>query len=192
MRRMYSEQELTKVIKEVFDAELASGALDDKINDAVDAYLLENPVDITALEGQDVECASVTATGAGFSGVNARPLYWHTIQFQRGGTEGSDVSRLYGNMIIINQSATPIDADAFMALLATSGFYGVVVNGKYDGSAGDDLTNMSYVLVGIQYQGGGQNITLSVRDVSTNALSTTSVGNNNFVVTDLGANKLNA
>lgn len=63
MRRMYSEQELTKVIKEVFEAELASGALDENVSDAVDAYLLEHPVDITALEGQDVELNSLDATG---------------------------------------------------------------------------------------------------------------------------------
>lgn len=63
MRRMYSEQELTKVIKEVFEAELASGALDEQVSDAVDAYLVEHPVDITALEGQDVELNSLDATG---------------------------------------------------------------------------------------------------------------------------------
>ena len=63
MRRMYSEQELTKVIKEVFDAELASGALDEQVSNAVDAYLVEHPVDITALEGQDVELNSLDATG---------------------------------------------------------------------------------------------------------------------------------
>ena len=68
MRRMYSEQELTNTIKAVFEQELEDGALDDKVSDAVDAYLVENPVDITALEGQDISCNSVdadaTITGA--------------------------------------------------------------------------------------------------------------------------------
>ena len=68
MRRMYSEQELTNTIKAVFEAELADGALDENVADAVDAYLVENPVDITALEGQDISCNSVdadaTITGA--------------------------------------------------------------------------------------------------------------------------------
>ena len=68
MRRMYSEQELTNVIKAVFEQELEDGALDDKVVDAVDAYLVEHPVDITALEGQDISCNSVdadaTITGA--------------------------------------------------------------------------------------------------------------------------------
>ena len=63
MRRMYSEQELTNVIKAVFEQELADGALDENVANAVDAYLVENPVDITALEGQDVELASLDATG---------------------------------------------------------------------------------------------------------------------------------
>lgn len=63
MRRMYSEQELSKIIKEVFDAEVASGEFDETIADYVDAYLVEHPVDITALEGQDVELASLDASG---------------------------------------------------------------------------------------------------------------------------------
>ena len=63
MRRMYTEQQLTAIIKEVFEAELASGALDEKISDAVDAYLVENPVDITALEGLDISVGSLDADG---------------------------------------------------------------------------------------------------------------------------------
>ena len=63
MRRMYSEQELTNVIKKVFEEELESGALDENVSDAVDAYLVEHPVDVTALEGQDVELNSLDATG---------------------------------------------------------------------------------------------------------------------------------
>ena len=68
MRRMYSEQELTNVIKAVFEQELEDGALDENVADAVDDYLTEHPVDITALEGQDISCNSVdadaTITGA--------------------------------------------------------------------------------------------------------------------------------
>lgn len=63
MRRMYSEQELTNVIKKVFEEELESGALDELVSDAVDAYLVEHPVDVTALEGQDVELNSLDADG---------------------------------------------------------------------------------------------------------------------------------
>ena len=49
MRRMYSEQELTNVIKKVFEEELESGALDDKINQATADYIQEqglNPEDL--------------------------------------------------------------------------------------------------------------------------------------------------
>ena len=63
MRRMYSEQELSKIIKEVFDAEVADGEFDETIANYVDAYLVEHPVDITALEGQDVALNSLDATG---------------------------------------------------------------------------------------------------------------------------------
>lgn len=63
MRRMYSEQELSKIIKEVFNAEVADGIFDETISDAVDAYLVEHPVDITALEGQDVEMNNLELTG---------------------------------------------------------------------------------------------------------------------------------
>lgn len=62
MRRMYSEQELTKIIGEVFDAKIEAGAFDDSISDAVDAYLVEHPVDITALEGKTIAPAVVNAT----------------------------------------------------------------------------------------------------------------------------------
>ena len=62
MRRMYSEQELTNVIKKVFEEELESGALDELVSDAVDAYLVEHPVDITALDGQTIAPAVVNAT----------------------------------------------------------------------------------------------------------------------------------
>ena len=64
MRRLYSEQELTKIIGEVFDAKLEAGAFDTSIAEAVDAYLVENPVDITALEGQTIAPAIVNATGS--------------------------------------------------------------------------------------------------------------------------------
>ena len=64
MRRMYSEQELTKIIGEVFDQKIEAGAFNDSIADAVDAYLTEHPVDITALEGLDISVGSLTSTGA--------------------------------------------------------------------------------------------------------------------------------
>lgn len=70
MRRMYSEQELTKIIGEVFDQKIEAGAFNDSIADAVDDYLTEHPVDITALEGLDISVGSLTSTGA-ISGASA-------------------------------------------------------------------------------------------------------------------------
>ena len=63
MRRMYSKQELTNVIKAVFDQELEDGALYDKVVDAVDDYLTEHPVDPTAITGLDIAPKDVTASG---------------------------------------------------------------------------------------------------------------------------------
>lgn len=63
MRRMYSEKELETIIHDVVGEYIEDGAFDEVISDAVDAYLEENPVDITALEGQDVELNSLDATG---------------------------------------------------------------------------------------------------------------------------------
>ena len=63
MRRMYSEQELTKIIHDVVGNYIEDGAFDESIASAVDAYLVEHPVDITALEGKDVELNSLDATG---------------------------------------------------------------------------------------------------------------------------------
>ena len=61
---MYSEQELTKIIGEVFDQKIEAGAFNESIADAVDAYLAEHPIDITALEGLDISVGSLTSTGA--------------------------------------------------------------------------------------------------------------------------------
>lgn len=61
MRRMYSEKELTTIINQVVGEYIEAGALDESIADAVDAYLVEHPVDITALEGQTIAPAIVNA-----------------------------------------------------------------------------------------------------------------------------------
>ena len=62
MRRMYSEQELTQVINEVISSKIEAGAFDEVIADAVDDYLVEHPVDVTALNGQTITPAVVNAT----------------------------------------------------------------------------------------------------------------------------------
>ena len=62
MRRMYSEQELTKVIGDVVDSKIEDGSFDESIADYIDEYLVEHPVDITALEGKTIAPAIVNAT----------------------------------------------------------------------------------------------------------------------------------
>ena len=63
MRRMYSEKELSVLVYQAVGQYIEDGALDELVSDAVDAYLVEHPVDITALEGQDIALATLTSTG---------------------------------------------------------------------------------------------------------------------------------
>ena len=103
MRRMYSEQELTNVIKKVFEEELESGALDELVSDAVDAYLVEHPVDITALEGQTINPARIDVANInGESDPSVKPIYYHGIYLSKS-------SLLNVNGLILNNSSTAID-----------------------------------------------------------------------------------
>ena len=54
MRRMYSVQELSEIVSTVVGQKIEDGAFDEVVAGAVDDYLTEHPVDITALEGQDI------------------------------------------------------------------------------------------------------------------------------------------
>ena len=63
MRRMYSEKELSVLVYQAVGQYIEDGALDETIASAVDAYLVEHPVDITALEGQDIAPKDISATG---------------------------------------------------------------------------------------------------------------------------------
>ena len=105
MRRMYSEQELTNVIKVVFEQELADGALDESIADAVDAYLVEHPVDITALEGQTINPARIDVANInGEANPSVKPIYFHPIEMHNySGVNGYD---LYLSMMVLNNSPT--------------------------------------------------------------------------------------
>ena len=117
MRRMYSEQELTKVIKEVFEAELASGALDEQVSDAVDAYLLENPVDITALEGKTINPARIDVANInGETDPSVAPLYYHPIYI-------ADYNEhVQITCLVLNNSATPFTWATFKAFIESGTF----------------------------------------------------------------------
>ena len=60
MRRMYSEQELTNIIKVVFEQELEDGAFDDKIKEYAEAWLAENPLEPSGLDFTDIDFVAKT------------------------------------------------------------------------------------------------------------------------------------
>ena len=107
MKRIYTEQELTDVIKVVFEEELQSGAFDSLISDAVDAYLVDHPVDITALEGKTINPARIDVANInGEANPSVKPIYWHGISLivnDGDGTEGM----LQG--VILNNTPDYID-----------------------------------------------------------------------------------
>ena len=138
---MYSEQELTKVIKEVFEAELESGALDELVSGAVDAYLVENPVDITALEGQTIAPAVVNATTSmsapsgsfstlnGESNPSVKPLYYHPIYIQFIQTiDGVDHEIAIVQCVILDNQSTPYTNSTFFAKIRDLMDNGAIIN----------------------------------------------------------------
>ena len=64
MRRMYSEKELTTIIKEVSEAYIdeliEQGVFNDKINEYVDAYLDENPITPSDLDFSSIDFVAKT------------------------------------------------------------------------------------------------------------------------------------
>ena len=108
MRRMYSEQELTNVIKKVFEEELESGALDELVSDAVDAYLVEHPVDVTALEGQTINPARIDVANInGESNPSVKPIYYHGIT-----CDDANGTRSVVTLTILNNSNEAINTGA--------------------------------------------------------------------------------
>ena len=122
MRRMYSEQELTKIVKEVSEAYIdeliEGGEFDQAIADYVDAYLVEHPVDITALEGQTIAPAvvnastsmsapTITITG---STTSTKKIYCHPITIVKSGYH-----RLI--MLIFNNSSTQFTAESLVTYI---------------------------------------------------------------------------
>ena len=115
MRRMYSEQELTKIVKNVLEDAIADGDLDQAISDAVDAYLVEHPVDITALEGKTIAPAvvnastSMSAPSGSFTALNGesnpsvKPIYWHGIEINNSNNS------INLTMVFLTNSSTAIN-----------------------------------------------------------------------------------
>lgn len=127
MRRMYSEQELTRIIGEVFDQKLESGALDSSISDAVDAYLVEHPVDITALEGQTIAPAVVNAA----TSISAPAISSSGDITATGDISADDIAasgNITGNSIIENMSGYSLSEYDFTHM--SNAYVGVVKNGN--------------------------------------------------------------
>lgn len=123
---------------------------------------------------------------------NAKPIYWHTIFFQRGGSaEEPAVSRILGYMIILSNSDTAITLSDFQSLLATQGFVGVVINGKGASSSGSDLENMT-TLTKLEYY-SPTICKAYIRNDSTNIETAETISFNSgwVIFQDLGANKIN-
>ena len=126
---------------------------------------------------------------------NAKPIYWHTIQFQRGGdSEQPTVSRVYGLMIVLNNSSAPLTLTDFQNLLKTPGFKAVIINGKCAPTGGSDLSDMTLVADYI-VNTTEDYFEVVYRDPSTNEQAITassySIALGWIHFDDLGANKIN-
>ena len=124
---------------------------------------------------------------------NAKPIYWHTIKFQRGGTgETSSYSRLLGYMIVLNNSEDALTLSDFQGLINTPGFKAVLINGKASSAGDSNLENLS--------------LATTINDVAENSFSVMTRNETTNVETellgytttsgwalfqDLGANKIN-
>ncbi|MBO7735377.1 MAG: hypothetical protein J6S67_22625 [Methanobrevibacter sp.] len=116
MRRMYSEQELTKVIGDVVDSKIEDGSFDDAIAEYVDAYLVEHPVDITALEGKTISPAIVYAT----TSVNAPSGAFNSLSGEA----------ITGDSIIENMSGYAMEVQEIENLTQAPVYGGIVKNGN--------------------------------------------------------------
>lgn len=63
MRRMYSEQELSVIVYQVMGQYIENGAFNQTIDNYINAYLVEHPIDPTAITGLDIAPKNVTASG---------------------------------------------------------------------------------------------------------------------------------
>ena len=95
MRRMYSEQELTNIIKEVFDEEVESGVFDDQIKEYAEDWLEENPLEPSDLDFSNIDFLAKTLeqSQANFKGSN--------INFPA--PTGLTITNTYNRLEVINQ-----------------------------------------------------------------------------------------
>lgn len=196
MRRMYSEQELTRIIGEVFDQKLESGALDSSISDAVDAYLVEHPVDITALEGQTIAPAVINATTSisapagtftsinGESSPSVKPIYYHPIYLA---IKNDAEVALEIQLLILNNSSTKFTTSTIIPFLKSLMDDGALIN--VNGYVKVSSVNRPAFL--LAKGGGGYDVYYYTDSTSTTInLDTLMLTYPNVLMTD-GRNKIN-
>ena len=155
MRRMYSEQELTRIINEVIADKIDEGAFDTAIADAVDDYLVAHPVDITALEGQTIAPAVVNATTSmsapagsfttlnGEANPSVKPIYCHPCCIRVGNTAlvGAG-TRL--TCLIFNNSSTAFTKSTFLSTVKS--FTGrIMASGVFNDNGANKNVIASYL-----------------------------------------------
>ena len=94
MRRMYSEQELTNVIKAVFEAELDAGAFDEKINQATADYIEEQGLNPEDLNFSDVDFVAKTISQTNYN--------W-SIDIPDINFGGLTLTKIFAKLIVINK-----------------------------------------------------------------------------------------
>lgn len=119
MRRMYSEKELTTIINQVVGEYIEDGALDESIADAVDAYLLENPIDITALEGLDISVGSLDADGLITGGEIVEKMSGYSFVKQT--TDKGTFNYIYAGAVKNGNKLTLVNAFTFTKATGASG-----------------------------------------------------------------------
>ena len=204
MKRMWSPEELQALAASVADAEILAkvnisysvvsdvptwtmGTL--KIGDGVGSITVGStkPIVITAL----TRFNNTVYDSDGNAG-SVKKIYWHTIHFQRGGSAStSEYNRLFGHMIILNNSATPITQESFINLIRTEGFVGVIINGKYSATPASDLTGMTLQALKIVYSSSENRFVLIHLDSDNVETSITLSTDGWSAVEDLGVNAIN-
>ena len=171
MRRMFSEKQIKEMISAGAQGEIAEA--------------LEGDISI----GGDLD---VAGSINGEEHPSVKPIYWHTVKFQRGGTaETATASRLIGYMIILNNDPTPLTIDAWKELLGTQGFVGVLHGGKAANAGAANLEDMDEAIRVENYS--ANQINVFIRDTTTNVETAVGMTINSGWVSfnDLGVNQIN-
>ena len=117
---------------------------------------------------------------------NAKPLYWHTIRLYKGKSES--YTAFDAQVIIINNTADPIDLTAFTALTKKDGFYAAVIQGYVGATTNVDPT---LECVGIKKSQSDSTFSFEYFNSTTKEIEVANASYAGTVVTDLGTNKLN-